>query len=398
MDNWNSTVQSSDLKNQDLTSNFFNADININNHADINNNAYNNNNAGINNNFEILPEMGAESLTDKELDPVNKSLDFTFTPDPLYFDPRFEHYINAHMETIKNVLIKACTYDLKQKIYLKDLKKSFGNEVTLNIQDLSVITEFVQQASERLKLLLVETSKTSHVNRDYFEIFEIIKYYYDLYSRNLMSNWEFNNFKVIMFDLFNIAFPGLNKKLEEEISSLNYLIQKNSYEFVRKLLKIITFPILSSSISVNRDPRKKIAIKTDIDLGEIDTTKWITEDPNKPRQNFDQTIHIEHVPLKIKYNVAELQLNIIQNYTQEKSAKLVLENEIEEEFEKNFEYNLPREKFIHEINEFIKSCKPCEMIRIETQNSSTESAQINQENAIENYSNKDVHVSQENEK
>jgi magnesium transporter len=109
------------------------------------------------------------------------------------------------------------------------------------------------------------------------------------------------------------------------------------------------------------------------------------------QESTDASITVQELTRKIAIFISEHRLVTIHRIHFECVDK------ISSKIKKNH-YSWSIQKIIHEINEFFKSCKPCEMIRIETQNSSTESAQINQENAIENYSNKDVHVSQENEK
>ncbi len=326
----------------------------------------------------------------------------TFTPADLFVDPRFNHYIDIYMKTIKDILTTVASYNSIQRAYLKDLSKPFGYEDPIpNIQDISNIIEFVQQAEERIKNLLVKQNENGRLNKNLFEIYEIIKYHHNLQNKNLNSNGEFNNFKLKMYDLFSIAFPvfnrfrfAINLRSEGESTLADELIQKNSYKFVDSLLKIQKTLISKNAIPKNNpiDPRQRNLTKPlQNNLGLL---KWTTHADTscsakilclecrnkiKSREILDQSN--ENISLIEKQKV-EFTFKEISNYKNTNDIELVRENLIDEEFEKAFEKNSTREKCLHDINNLIKSFKSSEMIRVEyadEQNLSNKENLINQE-------------------
>lgn len=350
------------------------------------------------NNLEPIKIIDRELQSGEERETLQGK---TYTPADLFVDPRFNHYIDIYMKTIKDVLTTVASFNSMQRAYLKDLSKPFGNEdPNSNIQDISNIIEFVRQAEERIKHLLVEENENGRLNKNLFEIYEIIKYHHNLQNKNLNSNGEFNNFKLKMYDLFSIAFPvfnrfrfAINLRSEEESTLADELIQKNSYKFVDSLLKIQKTIISKNTIPKNNpiDPRK-INLTKPLQQN-LSLLKWTSHadtpcsaknlclecrDKLKSRGNLDQSN--ENISLLEKQKV-EFTLKEISNYKKTYDIELVRENLIDEEFEKSFEKNSTREKCLHDINNLIKSYRSSEMIRVQydEQSFSNKEDLINQE-------------------
>ena len=370
----NPTVESDNFNSEDL--------------ANLSNGFVKNSETILYNYFQFIGEQ-SNFESKKRIDTDREQLiEKTFTPDQIFDDPRFNHLIDIHMETIKEVLTKTASYNLIQKSYFKDVKKPFVKEVpTLSSQELSIIMEFVQQAKERMIVLLTEESKNGHLNKKIFEIYEVINHYYNLKSKNWDSNGEFNNFKSKMYDLFCVAFPCLDRfrfrkdiVIEEDCTSVDKLIQKNCYKHVADLLKISrTVNIPKNPITLNNhvDPRNKNPVVLEQEFVLLNWTIHpkssccsfkklctVCEDQQKKRRNSDQTNNIELIPLKVKHKI-DYTLKHIPDYKHTNNTNLVCENVTEEAFEKQFEKNLTREKCLYELNNQIKLHMPCKMIRVD---------------------------------
>ena len=194
----------------------------------------------------------------------------TFLPNPIYNDPRIETSLNANISTVKAVLLEITSYNLKQKKYFNDPSKPFESEIQLSNEHISTIDAIIQQAGEKMKAQIVEKSLCSEKIQEYFEVNKMIKHYYESKRGKHLSNWEFNEYKMLMYDLFCFIF-FLNKsytvlELDEQI------VTEPDYKYLNRLLKLLPSNIAKQPNpgTVLSDPRDKVSKKIEIDLKKLD--------------------------------------------------------------------------------------------------------------------------------